>query len=371
MKLLKLIRVVLINLSLLLVGLLGVELAFGNWFSSDPLTYLNVPRNGKWNFETYYSDSADFKRTNIYTRDHYGLRGEYGDVRDIDMVTLGGSTAEQRYVDDSETWQATLQKKLSVAGKNFQIANSGLSGRTTFGHIHDFRVWFPLIPDLNPKYYLLYVGINDMFHSKTNGSFDQLNKKKQQPLKENIKIRSVLYKIFRTSIGAFLAKKYNLTHTYIDYSKAEWTDQSFRDNYAELLVDRLQGYRERLYVLSEEIKKRNAVAIFVTQKRGDVKEDKGKLIGLVKTNSDAGPSFYDSVLGSMSNETANGLDYHLILTEFNKVLMEVCHDIEGVCLDLAAEVEFETGDFYDHLHTTGSGSIRIGNYLYGKLKDRI
>ena len=39
----------------------------------------------------------------------------------------------------------------------------------------------------------------------------------------------------------------------------------------------------------------------------------------------------------------------------------------ATCLDLAAELRFEPGDFYDYEHNTPQGARKIGQWLAGKL----
>ena len=51
--------------------------------------------------------------------------------------------------------------------------------------------------------------------------------------------------------------------------------------------------------------------------------------------------------------------------------MAACAAANAICLDLGGEIEFRPGDFYDHVHTGPSGSARIAEYLFAKLKDRV
>ena len=53
---------------------------------------------------------------------------------------------------------------------------------------------------------------------------------------------------------------------------------------------------------------------------------------------------------------------------FNETTLAVCRDLAVLCLDLARELDFDREDFYDHIHTTPSGSRKIGDYLYDRLK---
>lgn len=56
-----------------------------------------------------------------------------------------------------------------------------------------------------------------------------------------------------------------------------------------------------------------------------------------------------------------------MLEPFNEMSLDLCARAGGICIDLAGELRFEQGDFYDHAHTTAAGSRRIGEYLFGKL----
>jgi hypothetical protein len=47
--------------------------------------------------------------------------------------------------------------------------------------------------------------------------------------------------------------------------------------------------------------------------------------------------------------------------------MEVCRTWHITCLDLAAELRFTEGDFYDYEHNTPRGAEKIGRWLSGKL----
>ena len=46
-----------------------------------------------------------------------------------------------------------IQNNFLNAGKNIYVANAGVMGQTTFGHIENFNSWFNHIPDLKPDYF--------------------------------------------------------------------------------------------------------------------------------------------------------------------------------------------------------------------------
>ena len=367
MRLVRVLRLIVINLAVLAGGLLLIELMFGNWLGRDPLTFIVAPRNGDWTFEVDYRGVPESERRVRYRRDTWGLRGDYGTPADIDLLTVGGSTTEQKNVSEGYTFQDVMEMQLREAGFELEVANAGISGRTTFGHLYDFREWFPLIEGLAPRYVLLYVGINDMFRDQYLEQVDRISNPGDDSLKTTIKTRSALYRFYRTTLGVYMAKELNLAWGATVFDDPKWTDQPFRDNYREILATRLDNYRERLLELVEEIRKMGATPVMVTQRRGDIRLRNGVLEGLETTIPHTHSAANDSLVGQVRPGTINGLDMALILGEFNRVLMEVCEQSDGICIDLATELAFSEGDFFDHMHTTRAGSRKIGIFLADRL----
>jgi len=63
----------------------------------------------------------------------------------------------------------------------------------------------------------------------------------------------------------------------------------------------------------------------------------------------------------------NGVDQGRALARINGATLEVCGEGLATCLDLAAELRFEPGDFYDYEHNTPQGARKIGQWLAVKL----
>lgn len=356
---------VLWNIAWICTGVLLLEFVFGNWVRDDPLQQLRIPRNGSWRYHVDIPTIPSEQRTVVHTRDQWGLRGDYGKPDRIDILTVGGSTAEQRYITDGRTWQDVLAQEFAEHGQNVKIANAGLSGRTTFGHILDFEHWFSRIPTLRPRYVLFYVGINDMFFDVPNSEWDRIEAPKS--LKQVIKEKSAIYYLYRTLIGAWFARRYALAHTAIDYPNVNWTDKSIGKDYKYKLAPRLDGYGARLRHLIELTQGLGAKPVFVTQMRGDARYQGDKIVGVVNTRVRITGPWNDTRLGLLDTNNVNGVDLYLILDLFNQVTLDVCRDAKAICIDMAKELPFEIGDFYDHVHNTEKGAERIGKYLYRRL----
>jgi hypothetical protein len=126
-------------------GVLVLEILFGSWFSNDGwerALALNIPVNLRVVYDA--SDLYDGGQRVVYTRDEYGLRGSYGTPADIRILTVGGSTTNQRSITDGRTWQDELARALRERDIHAPVANAGVEGHSTFGHLASFRYWFPL-----------------------------------------------------------------------------------------------------------------------------------------------------------------------------------------------------------------------------------
>jgi hypothetical protein len=108
-----------------------------------------------------------------YTRDAWGLRGSAETLKEIDIVTVGGSTTDQRYLDDGTTWQSVAERELRAAGRPLVLTNAGVDGQSSVGHAFNFRYWFPLLHGLQPRIVLFYVGINDVLKGEDREDFDR------------------------------------------------------------------------------------------------------------------------------------------------------------------------------------------------------
>lgn len=368
-RLSKFIRVFFWNVFLVGVGIVLLEAVFGNWLHSDPMRLLNVQREKTWHYRAIAAEIKEQDRDIIYHRDKWGLRGNYGEPAEIDILSVGGSTTDQKYVTEGKTWQDVMQARFHSAGMDVRVANAGVDGRTTFGHMKDFELWFPNVEGLRPRYVLLYVGINDMYYDQP-GDRDNIIRH-TFPLidvKQWIRDNSAFYFVYRSLIGMYQAHAKDLVRKSVDFRDVDWVEQPVRTDHAVILKPRLDAYRRRLTRLGVRIIGWGARPVFVTQPRGDYLLRGDRVLGLARTQSRVTRVWRDALLGELNEQTANGVDYYLILKLFNTVTMEVCRELEGICIDLFNDLHFSIGDFYDHAHTTVAGSSKIGEFLFEGLK---
>lgn len=355
-----------VNLLVLGVGLAAIELAFGTWFQDAHALYqFTKPRNVAIVQDNPFPGGPPVTR---YTRDANGFRGLDADVSEIDILTVGGSTTDQRYLDDDVTFQQALKSRFADVGRRLVIANAGIDGQSTIGHINNFSSWFNRIDRLQPRYILFYVGINDLLRVGEADVYDRVSV--ESPLRDMqlyIRDKSVFYQLY------LLAKQYLQPHPYrhgflkghIAVDQA-LTDKPFIDDYrTPQVVASLDQLKARILELDKRTRDMGAKSIFVTQRSARWTRIDGKIWGLKAYDTEAESEF-------SAFQRVNGVDIYMIEKMVADTIMSACVSVDAICLNLMDEIEFDLrNDFYDPVHTTRSGAKAIGDYLFERLRSRI
>jgi len=343
------------NLIILAALLIVFELVFGNWIRPlgvEDLRRFSIPVDVQYQFEVPYSRQKGQQIT--YTRDKWGLRGNHKRLSDIDVLTVGGSTTEQRYLDDSETWQAYAERELRKRGLQVEFGNAGVDGQSTIGHLFNFENWFPLLPELRPKVVLFYVGINDVLQPASRADFDaKLDA-------TSWRVRSVTWQLLKTIQGNLVARDTRAAHglkpkhSESDFTGVGMLSTEHRLYLAKGLTDRFLANIARL---SEDATSMGAIPVFVTQTAYAWDSGPAAPRGLNHTITTAG-------------EKMNFADVSYLHHMLNERLLAYCDDTGLTCFDLAADLRLDENDFYDYLHTTPVGAERIGRYIAEQLAER-
>jgi lysophospholipase L1-like esterase len=330
------------NAAILTAGLLVIEAIFGGWFSSGGFGALHIPRDVVLRHDI--SNKGQAGGIAVYRRDQWGLRGGHETPDRIDLLALGGSTTNELYIDDNETWTAVLQREFAAAGRPVIIANAGIDGHSTVGHLNSFDLWFPRVPGLKPKFVLFYVGINDV-QVEEHARYDMIAPKTGwRRFRRVVSNNSALNSAFRTLRGMLRARRARLVYLDDPPILAPIDAKPMADKAA--YKARIAGFAARLAALAGKVGEMGARAIFVTQRRGDAFTINGR-------NHATGPD-------ALVNRQVQNL--------FNAATMRVCRETRAICVDLAGEIDLMAGDFTDAVHTNPSGSRKIGEYLYHRLK---
>jgi lysophospholipase L1-like esterase len=343
------IGVALVNLAVLIALLIALELSLGTWFFGPNLGSLNVHVNVHLRIadSPYYPPGA-FAH---YRRDRFGLRGDYGgDPARIALLTVGGSTTNEQFVDESDTWTAIVGRELRARGRPLTVANAGIDGHSTAGHLRSFDLWFAKIPGLKPRYMLFFIGVNErgVAPDAVTGADALWHASGYRRFRAYVENNSALVRASRVIRGWFAARR---IRAHYGSGKAEtqdsrWVTATLPDGLAARLRPNLDGYAKRLRLLHAKAIASGAMPIYVTQINGD-----GRRVG-----------------GAIREiEASGGGRTFAEISLYNAELLKFCAEAKAHCIDLAGELRFGPGDFYDSVHTTPQGSRKIGRYLAAKL----
>lgn len=351
----KILKIAAVNLALLLAVALAAELVFGGWLTGPGYRTLNLPRNvaRKFDVSTLYPGGG----IAAYTRDKYGLRGTYADLSKIDVLTVGGSTTNQLYVDDAKTWESAMTGLFAAAGRPRAVVNAGVDGQSTRGHLRLFDKWFPLVPNLKARYVLAYVGINDAAVDAETDSDTMQAADPLRRIRHLVANYSAIYGIYDIARGMLLANRANLIHGAGRVDRKTWVDwgpaSAPLPPPAPERAKQLAAYEKRLTALVGRIRAFGAEPILATQPMAAFRAHGGRVRVPLDDAGKPAPSAY------------------LHMAPINAVTRKVAAATGAILLDVAAEVAFDDADFYDWVHSTPSGTAKIGRFMFEKLRDRI
>jgi hypothetical protein len=354
-------KILSLNLLLLFSGLVVVEFFFGNWFGNrNQLSRLMIRRNFdlKYKLNGIYESDLDTIR---YSRDSFGFRGAsvFNRPELIDVLTVGGSTTDQKYIDDARTWQEVMERRFREEGRTLRFANAGVDGQATTGHILNFQHWFNNVPKLKPRYIIFYIGINDIYSAHMVYQ-DKLFLSRWTVFKTLIVDRSALYDLYRKIRGTRAAIIVEVNHRRkLDSTTLKFSDTSILDprEFDLYSTNFIPDFKQRVGKLIEYTLAMGAEPIFVTQSTARTKVIEGKLQGLDGT-----------FRLSNSDYEMNGLGFYRISNLYADALREVCGGRFTV-VDLTKDPMWFNIDFYDWHHNSEVGAEKLGNELYRQLRE--
>ena len=340
------IKILITNIFVFLTAIILVELFFGYWFKNKLENKLSSERNI---YRVYVTNFKYLDNSSLYIKNNFGFRVKNTD-EDIsfpDIVFVGGSTVNQKFLNYDETTVGILKKNLT----NYKILNAGVDGMSIKGHINSFEMWFDKMDQFKPKYYIFLIGINDRYMIETFKFRDYIDNLEESDDSSNLReylesnsffftkgriVKSVLYLKYGINLGI---KKVKRNHVYIE--RDEFKFESYIDKKNQYLLlnkERKQKYEKfkkwylnQLNQLTEKVKERGAIPIFINQTTG------------------YGQSFESLVVA--------------------ETVLDNCRIKKIKCIDVARKLDLEYEDFYDESHLNINGSKKIANYILSELSD--
>jgi len=333
-----------------ILGVFLVEVTLRIVVSDDPwikTREANILRDVhfKYDISNIYENNSSIVD---YVRNKHGLRDSCANPAEIDILTIGGSTTDQRYVNFDFTYQSIIERRLKTYLNDFGcVSNAGVDGHSTFGHLFSFKHWFPLIPNLKPKFIVLYIGINDVnFLRKIslNFGYDTMKEHGIKAFFKKLEVVKALLPLYR-----FLKQKIKsdspiyADHKLILYSDDDYVINVINNQTEFLSKQNTSVFRSRMQSLMEHISSLGAIPVCITQPHRYIMKKNGQTYGI------------PDVLG----KGFSGVDFDYSIRKLNDVMFELC---KKNTLDLYNH-QFLSTHFYDGVHTTSTGSSEIGERI--------
>ena len=338
-------KLILSNLLVLVMCVIPLELYFGSWVRPKPWGLLCDVH-----FTLSWKSMNGVEKTIDYVRDSQCLRGSYN-ASSIDVITVGGSTTDQRYITEGETWQDSIARYFHRNGRQLSIANAGVDGQSTIGHLWDFEYWFPKLSS-QPKVYLFYVGANDIYRTSPAGSFDDAVRRMGR-VGNLIKGRSALYHLYRTIVGINEVQKMGGSPRRVNFSEMSYTEKPLLSDYSFYEEYLQHELIPRLDALAGAARNLGSEPIFVTQRSYFWREIDGQIYGIATPFNVGGIE-------------VNGVDRFVMERAQIKAILNFCKSRKLSCIDGDRAVDSEE-DFHDFTHNTPQGAEKLGTYIGERL----
>ena len=164
--------------------------------------------------------------------------------------------------------QDLLEKKLNqTAGiKSVCIANAGVDGHSTFGHLAAFDLWFPNIKNFKPEFFLFYVGGNDAsFRFEELPYFDK-NPDSKRSLRDIFKENSALYDVYKKITKQKKNQDINLFawHHLVNKTPENYSELHLTENAKTLSKQNAIAFKTRMTALLNKMSKYGGKPICVS-----------------------------------------------------------------------------------------------------------
>jgi len=378
----KKIRNGLLALASLAISLIIVEIAL-TLFIFNPNYYYPFKPYTQWAFNLSKSVSPSANGPTVFSTNRYGIRGDEPDSEhDIRLLVLGGSTAENLYIDDKDAWPQVLQSLLR-SHFNYDgiwVGNAGKSGIRAHENVLYLKHFVPQIDDI--RYLLVLLGSNDLGIAFGMANLDDWNP--HQRLRHAFQFLpndNGKYFPYNTAvfgvIDEVIAKYSQWQSGVVQDRSGEWilTARQRRKNsrpYLDKMPD-LQSnvnlYHERLNQFVDLARASNIEPIFITQPllhNANITPEEDASIGVFAGKG----SFHDLMYGPDPIFYSPGIVGEAI-EFFHDATMDVCHVRKMNCVELAAKLPKQLDYFYDGVHYTVRGNHKIAEIIFSEITTQL
>ena len=135
----------------------------GKYFSKQTavseIPTLYYGKDFSWKLNGLYARKDEKEKLIRYKRDNDGYRSFSRDENKKVILTIGGSTTDQTFIGELETWQDVLDSYNS----DYDFINGGVDGLSSYGHLFSMRRWYPeTLKGYDVSKVIFYIGLNDL-----------------------------------------------------------------------------------------------------------------------------------------------------------------------------------------------------------------
>jgi lysophospholipase L1-like esterase len=301
------------------------------------------------------------------------------------ILTIGGSTTECLYLDQSETWPNLLQSILNdnLQGHDVWVGNAGMAARTTSHHLIAMQ-YLPL-KEMKIDTVIFLIGVNDLHNFSDGGSRDPQN------LSASEMTETLLYETFKggmrqahpqdpfykktaiwrliRNIKNELLQKADRNNIQDEFGMILSTWREHRRNAREIrtelpdLSSGLKSYSDNINKIIDIAQQKALRVIFMTQPtmwKAGLSADLDSLLwlgGIDDFQSEGGKPYYST----------EALDRGM--KQYNNRLLNICQLRKVECIDLTV-LDKDTTVFYDDVHFNESGAQKVANMLASHMLDQ-
>jgi len=330
-------------------------LLFLNLFITVPKAindYITLAPNTFTKVEILGNTINGFIGINTISTDQKGFRSireiDYQSDRYLRIFAIGGSTTEEIYSDDTETWTALLQDKLEVHIESpVEVINTGVSGIRAKHHLATLIN----TEEFHPDYYIFLVGVNDWNH--------QISKKKNVDMITSSIRDTILYKILKFLKPLPKIDRETVQQNYGEYYSSQ-NDSLSRSDVRSISINQVdEDYMNVMNKIAIRCNTGNYQCIFVSQPSAysyEITENLKSKLWMTPPNA-----LYTFDLESLIQ----------ISSFYNSWLKNLAKVNNIAFCDLASQIEPSERFFFDDVHFNENGSNRVANVLFSCLRDKL
>ncbi len=332
-----------------------------------------------------------------YRTSSWGIRGpEFGpDSAEYRILAVGGSTTQDLYLDQTETWTLLVGRLLgpTASGLKTWTGDVGTSGRTARDHVLQVRYLLPQLPRIDAV--VMLVGVNDLTAALREGFDYQTPPDLSDPAAERVQLPQAFVQVpggINNRLPAYWDDSVNPIKKLALYQLARVVKMTFQQSRSRLVQDPLGAvylsWRQFRSDATEIVDSLPDLGPPLAEYRGylediakTTKEHHARLILLTQPTlwrADLTPEQKDAMwLGGMGDfQSGPGHPYfsagalRRAMDAYNRTLLDVCAEQKVECIDLAADLPKDLTVFYDDVHFTELGSRLVAERLADYLRQR-